>query len=112
MELTLLRFGVEAMFSQAAENFFDMSGMLGVVLGVDEDIVEIDDYEEIDHVREDVVHKRLESGRRVRHPERHDEIFEGTVTGAEGGFPFVSLGDADVVVTPPEIDLGEYFVCP
>ena len=41
MELTLFRFSVELVFTEVSEDFLDMSLVRLLVLGVDEDVVEV-----------------------------------------------------------------------
>ena len=77
------------------------------VLGVYEDIVEVDDYEEVDHIMEYIVHEGLESGWRVCHTEGHDEVFVRSVASTESRLPFVTLGDAYVVVSRSQVDFSE-----
>ncbi len=80
--------------------------MLGHVVGIDEDIVQVDHDGDIKHVREDVVHKALESGRGVGKTEGHYEPFVRAVPSTEGRFPFVSFGNTNEVIGVLEIGLG------
>ena len=79
------------------------------VLGVYEDIVEVDDYKEVDHIMEYIVHEGLESGWRVCHTEGHDEVFIGAVPGPKSSLPFVSSGNADKIVCSTEVEFGKPF---
>ena len=55
----------------------------------------------------DVVHERLESGGCIAEAEEHDGWFKYSQRGYEGGFPLVFLSEADVVVFPTYVKLGE-----
>jgi hypothetical protein len=96
-------------FLEVAEHFVDVFGMFVQVVGVDEDVVKIDNNRYIEHISEDLVHEALESCGCVTQVERHDEEFKGTIAGAEGGFPFVTLCNADEIVGASEVKLGEAF---
>ena len=68
-------------------------------VGVDEDIVQIDDDEYIGHVLEDVVHEVLKRGGSVSESHRHDKELERSITGPKCGFPLLAGRNSDVVVT-------------
>ena len=72
-----------------------MFPMLFGVVGVDENVVQVDKNANVKEVREDVIHEALERSRRVRESKGHNHPFEGAVTSAEGGFPFISFVDLD-----------------
>ena len=57
---------------------------------VDEDIIQIYNYEDVTHIVEDVIHEVLEGCRGVGHSKGHDKIFEESIAGVEGSFPFIS----------------------
>ena len=103
MEVTLSWVQEETILPEPSEYLSDMFNMLLRVLGVDEDVVEVDDHEQVEEVGEDVVHETLECGRCVGEPERHHTPFERSVAGAERGLPFVTLGDTDQVISMSEV---------
>ena len=57
---------------------------------------------------EDVIHHILKGGGSVVETEGHNTPLETTHGGVEGGFPFVSVLDADVVVTGSNVQLGKF----
>src|SRR5882672_1190309 len=61
MEFAFVCTGKKSISTEFAKYFSDMSLVFGNVVRVDEDVVQIDDDNDINHVREDVVHKPLES---------------------------------------------------
>ena len=75
-------------------------------LGDDHDVVNINNYNVI-HVCEDLVHHGLERGRGVAESEEHDSGFVGSSMANKRGFPFVTVLDPDVVVSPQKIYLCE-----
>ena len=95
MEETLIGVGVEMMLSEASENFLDMASVFFFGVGVDEYVVEVYQYTNIEQVTEDVIHEALESGRCVGESERHYVPFEGAVASPESHLPFIALSDSD-----------------
>ena len=77
---------------------------------MDYDVIDVDgDLSGVDEVSEDVVHYRLEGCGQVCQSKEHDCWFEQSSIHLECRFPFVSLFDSDVVVSPSYIELREYF---
>ena len=82
--------------------------MLLLIGGEDEDVVEIDRNLSFgNEISEDTVHYILECGWGVGESKEHYCGLEESFVAFEGGFPFVSFFDADVVVSPSYIKLGE-----
>src|ERR1700712_2438398 len=106
MKLAFLRGCEKAMLAETAENFFDMRLMMVEVNGVDEDVIEIDDDANVEHVCEDGIDESLESRRSIGEAKRHNQPLVRTVTRAEGGFPFIAIGDANEVVRMSKVDFG------
>ena len=52
----------ETISSEMAENLMDMLLMVCRVIGVDEDVIKIDDHMNIQEVTKNVIHKSLEGG--------------------------------------------------
>ena len=71
MELTFLQFGKEAMQPESVENFPDVL-LVGLhILGVDENVVEVHDNADIQHVSEYSVDKVLECCRGISEAKGH-----------------------------------------
>jgi hypothetical protein len=51
--------GIQAMLLESVEDFFDVLFVLGHVVRVDQDIIEVDNDTDIEEVTEDVVHEML-----------------------------------------------------
>ena len=79
--------------------------MLRHIVGVNEDIIEVNDNTDIEHVWEDFVHIMLESSRRVGKSKGHHKPFKRAIASAECSFPFVTIRNADKVVGMLKIDL-------
>ena len=58
-------------------------------------------------VTEDVVHHGLECCGGVTQAEEHYSGFVQPTVGGEGGFPFITLFDPNIVEAPAEVQSGE-----
>ena len=95
MEETLIGAGVEMMLLEASENFSDMVLAFFFGVGVDEYVIEVHQYTNIEQVAKDVIHEVLESGRCVGESKRHNAPFEGAIASPESRLPFIALSDSD-----------------
>jgi len=112
-KFALLKFEVQIEFSHALEDMLGAFLLGSGVGGEDEEVIHVDDEPSFcDHVPEGVIHESLESGRGVGEAEEHDSRFKETFMGDEGGFPLMSIFDADVVVAPSNIEFCEDFSIP
>src|SRR5258708_4116129 len=77
-------------------------------LRMDGEVVHVNGHPPLsDFSTEDHIHHHLEGSGGVGQPEEHDRRFEEAFWGKERRFPFVSLFDADIVVSPMYIKFGE-----
>ena len=60
-----------------------------------------------DHISKNVIHERLKSRGGIAEPKKHYGGFEEAERGDERCFPLIFLSDADVVITPSNIEFGE-----
>ncbi|KAI4293919.1 hypothetical protein K525DRAFT_213867, partial [Schizophyllum commune Loenen D] len=90
VEFAFLRSRVEVVLLEPSKDLSDVFLVFFLAAGVYQDV----------HVVEDVVHKSLESRRRVRHSKGHNEVFEGAVSCSKSRLPLVSFSYADVVIAP------------
>ena len=72
-----------------------MGGVLFWVIGVYQDIVQVYDYRDINHIGEDIVHEPLETRWGIGETLRHYQPLERPVSGPESGFPFIAIGNTD-----------------
>ena len=72
MELALLRLGIEAMLAKTSQHLTNMHPVVLLAIGVHQDIIEIHNDVDVNHVCEDVVHEALESSRCVGESKRHN----------------------------------------
>src|SRR5882724_6056562 len=71
MELAFVCAGKQSISAEHAKYFLNMSFVFGNVVGIDENVVQIYDDNDIDHIREDVIHKSLKSCWSISKPFRH-----------------------------------------
>ena len=84
-----------------------MSSVLGRVFREYEYVVQVDDQKFVEEVAEDVVHEGLEGGWGIGETEGHDEGFKMTIACAESCLPFISLSNANEVVSASKVEFGE-----
>src|SRR5882724_13109763 len=71
MELAFVCAGKQSISAEHAKYFLNMSFVFGNGVGIDENVVQIYDDNDIDHIREDVIHKSLKSCWSISKPFRH-----------------------------------------
>ena len=106
MEFALVGAREKLVLAESSEYLADMFSVVLGVVGVDENVVEVDHHADVEQVREDLVDKTLECRGRVGKSERHYQPLERSVAGPKGGFPLISGRDPDEIVGVPEIDLS------
>ena len=78
------------------------------VLSEDEDVIQVNNnLPFIDELPEDLVHRPLEGRRRVAETKERVGGLKQAPVGPEGGLPLVSLLDPRIVVSSPNVRLGE-----
>ena len=95
----LLGRGIKTIGAKTTKYFANVRAMRGMILRVNENVVQIDDDRDIQHISEDVVHEPLEGCWRVRKTEGHNEPFKRAIASAKGSLPFVALSDTNEVIS-------------
>ena len=54
-----------------------------------------------------MIHKGLECGRGIAESKEHDSGFKESHGGDEHSFPLILLSDANVVISPTDVELSE-----
>ena len=83
-----------------------MSFVLHEVIGIDQDVIQIDYDVDVYHIHEDVIHESLKSCGSISKAFRHYQPLERSVSSPESGFPFISFGNAYEMIRMPEINFG------
>jgi hypothetical protein len=76
------------------------------VVHVDEEFVGVF----VDKGSEHPCHSSAEGGGGIGETEKHDARLKESKGGFEGGFMLVFFSDADVFVSPPDVEFGEEFL--
>src|SRR5882724_9528830 len=76
--------------AESVEYFLNVEFVLRNVVRIDEDVIQIYDDYDVDHICKNVIHKYLKSGGCISKPFRHYQPLKGTVVGSECSLPFVS----------------------
>jgi predicted oxidoreductase len=86
-----------------------MFGMLFLIFGVDEDIIDKDHYKFVELRHKHRVHEVHEVGWGICETKGHHQELVKTITNGESSFRNVTRSNFDLVVTRTKIDLGENF---
>ncbi len=65
--------------------------LFALALSVDENVIEIHYYKDVELLGQDLVDVTLKRGRYIGQSERHDLVLEMAVAGPEGRLPFVAF---------------------
>ena len=71
MELAFVCASKQSISTEPAKYFLNVNFVFGNVVGIDEDVVQIYDDYDINHIHEDVVHESLKSCWSISKPFRH-----------------------------------------
>ncbi len=81
--------------------------LFALTLSIDEDVIKIHYYEDVELFGQDLVDVTLKRDRCIGQSERHDLVLEMAVAGPEGRLPFVVFSDPHSMVGIGQIKLGE-----
>ena len=97
------------MFSESLEHTSGALMMEGdVIFGVDSHVIHVDFKPLLwKHICEDVVHEGLKGGGGITESKEHDSWFKESHGGDESGLPLIFLSDANVVISPMNVEFGE-----
>src|SRR5882724_9491712 len=99
VELAFVCTGKQSISMEPTKYFLNMSFVFGNVVGIDENVIQIYDDNDVDH-------KSLKSCWSISKPFGHYQPFEGTIMGPEGSLPFVSGGNPNEMVCMLEVNFG------
>jgi hypothetical protein len=86
-----------------------MAFVLSFILRVYKNIIEVDNTANIDKTYQYFININLESRRRVRKPERYNDVFVIPVTDTKRHFSLVAFTDFNTVISISKIEFKEYF---
>jgi len=76
MELAFVCMGKKSVSAESAEYFPNMEYVFRNVVGIDEDVIQIYDDYDVNHICENVIHKYLKSSGCISKPFRHYQPLE------------------------------------
>src|SRR5882724_1362660 len=76
MELTFICMGKKSASAESVEYLLNVEFVLGKVVGIDEDVIQIYDDYDIDHICENVIHESLKHSGCISKPFRHYQPLE------------------------------------
>src|SRR5882724_5470374 len=106
VELAFVCMGKKSISAESMKYFLNVSFVFGNVVRIDENVIQIYDDNDINHIHEDVIHKPLKSCWSISKPFSHYQPLEGTVMSPEGSLPFVSRCNLNKMVHMLEVDFG------
>ena len=95
------------MVSKGAQNNLQVFCMLFFSLGVNQDVIYEHHDKLVEVFHEHLVHEVHKIGWCISQSEGHHSVLKKSITGGESGLGNVGLPNFELVVTSPEIYLGE-----
>jgi len=86
--------------------------MVNQIIRVNQDVVQVDNYRDVQEIEEDFIHKTLEGCWGVWQAKQHYELFKQAITSAEGCLPLVPLGNAYQMVSTLQVYFRVYLCLP
>ena len=106
MKFTFLGFCIEAILLKALEDFLDLLAVNSFVGRVNENVIQLFNHTNIQHVGKYVVYELLKNSGSISKTFQYHQPLEGPIFGSESGFPLVTCTDWDKMVGMAEVNLG------
>ena len=87
------------MFSKFFKDNMDVTSMIFLGFGIDENIINKDDHKDIKFLQEDAIHQIHEISRSIGEAEGHDSEFIETISSRECCFWNIFFSDLDLMIT-------------
>ena len=108
MKSTFLQIGIQQEFPQLVKNpAYCLDVAFALIFGIDKDIIQIHNNEDIKFFCEDLIDVALEYCRSVGQSKRHHLIFEIAVSSLESSLPLISFANSHPVVGTGEVELSK-----
>lgn len=95
------------MLVEILEDLRNMVVMFSQVLGVHKDVVDVDNYKQVEELPEHLIHVSLEYGGGADQSKQYHMLFVVSCRGHKSCFPFVPLKYPNEAVCTPEVQLGK-----
>ena len=113
MKSTFLQIGIQQEFAQLLENpTYCLDMAFALIFGVDEDIIQIHNDQDIEFFRKNLIDVALECCRSIVQSKKHYLIFEVAVSDPESSFPLISFANSHLVIGTGKIELGKPLCLP
>ncbi len=81
--------------------------LFALALSINENIIEIHYYKDVELLGQDLVDITLKHGRCISQSKRYDLVLEMAIAGPEDRLPFIAFSDPHSMVDIGQIELGE-----
>src|SRR5467141_1522912 len=88
------------------QDALDVDLMIFQGIGEDEDIVEVDHYEDVSHVSENMIHESMERSGSIGESHGHNQEFERAISGAKCCLPLMASSYTNVVVASAQVEFS------
>ena len=105
VEPALLSFGEQAVVTEALEDCLDVVDMFALTVAKDQNVVEVGYCECVETVGEYTIDEVLKRGWSIVETEGHNKVLVVAVASPECGFPLLTSGNTDKIVSSAEINL-------
>ena len=110
MEMVFLKVGKKAVFPQFLKNLLNGINMsLAWGLGVDKEVIKVNNDKDIKFLGQDLVNIAREAGRCIGQPQRHYLVLKVAILGPESRFLFIAPFYPHPMVNTHEVKLRELF---
>ena len=82
--------------------------MVNQIIGVNQDVVQVDDYRDVQEIGEDFIHEMLEGQWSIWQAKWYYELFEQAVMSVEGCLPLIPLGNAYHMISTLQVYFWVY----
>jgi hypothetical protein len=72
-----------------------MFPVLRWVIGINQDVIEVDANANIKHIAKNIIHETLKNHGTIGKTQRHDLPLKQTITGSKGSLPFIAFCNSD-----------------
>ena len=108
MKLTFFQISIQQEFPQLVENpAYCLDVAFALIFGIDKNIIQIYNDEDIKLFREDLIDVALECCQSVGQSKRHHLILEVAVSGSKSSLSLISFANSHPVIGTGEVELGK-----
>jgi hypothetical protein len=91
MEFTFIQLSIESNFFELVQNKSNMLFMFLLVLGKNEDVVNVTNHKVIQVFTKNIIHQMLKDNMGIGEAKRHHHIFKMAIMGSKKNLPFITF---------------------